>query len=166
MNVDCENYLEIDWLLDSGCTDYLINDLNYYENSVILKKPVEVKLPDGKNLKATRVGTVETHLRTYHDENKIKLQNVYFVEGLNKNFLSFSKITQTCAIYSKGNTAKIYNKDRVLLAVADKENDLYIMRSYIYDNVDKGIYVNSVSLTEKEKWHRALGHVNFRYLNK
>ena len=27
-------------------------------------------------------------------------------------------------------------------------------------------YVNSVKLTEKEKWHRTLGHVNFQYLNK
>jgi len=26
--------------------------------------------------------------------------------------------------------------------------------------------VNSVKLTEKERWHRNLGHVNFNYLNK
>ncbi len=28
------------------------------------------------------------------------------------------------------------------------------------------MFVNAAKLTEKEKWHRALGHVNFQYLNK
>ena len=28
------------------------------------------------------------------------------------------------------------------------------------------MYVNSMKLTEKEKWHRALGHINFQYLTK
>ena len=31
---------------------------------------------------------------------------------------------------------------------------------------ENDVYVNSVKLTEKEKWHRALGHGNFQYLNK
>ena len=26
--------------------------------------------------------------------------------------------------------------------------------------------VNTLKLTNKEKWHRALGHVNFQYLSK
>lgn len=27
------------------------------------------------------------------------------------------------------------------------------------------IYTNVTKLTDKEKWHRALGHVNFQYLD-
>ena len=40
------------------------------------------------------------------------------------------------------------------------------MKSFIYKDFENDVYVNSVKLTEKEKWHRALGYVNFQYLNK
>ena len=39
------------------------------------------------------------------------------------------------------------------------------MKSNIYEDFKNDVYVNSVKLTDKEKWHR-LGHVNFQYLNK
>ena len=40
------------------------------------------------------------------------------------------------------------------------------MKSNVYKDFENDVYVNSVKLTEKEKWRRALGHVNFQYLNK
>ena len=62
--------------------------------------------------------------------------------------------------------AKIYNKSRELVAEANRINDLYVMKSNIYKDFENDVYVNSVKLTEKEKWHKALGRVNFQYLNK
>ena len=38
------------------------------------------------------------------------------------------------------------------------------MKSYVKKNQSK-IYTIAAKLTEKEKWHKALGHVNFQYLN-
>ena len=40
------------------------------------------------------------------------------------------------------------------------------MQSNTYKDFENDVYVNSVKLTEKGKWHRALGPVNFQYLNK
>ena len=37
----------IDWLLDSGCTDHIINNDKYYSDSINLKTPVNVKIGDG-----------------------------------------------------------------------------------------------------------------------
>lgn len=42
---------QINWLLDSGCTDHIINNDQLFYNYVELKKPVEVKLGDGKDSK-------------------------------------------------------------------------------------------------------------------
>ena len=39
------------------------------------------------------------------------------------------------------------------------------MKSFVLKNQNK-IFTNVTKLTDKEKWHRALGHVNFHYLNK
>jgi len=49
-----------------------------------------------------------------------------------------------------------------LIAIAFKENGLYKIRSYIL-NKESNVTINQ-RLTKKEKFHRILGHVNFKYL--
>lgn len=153
----------VNWLLDSGCTDHLINDYSYFYDSVDLKDFVDVKLPDGKTLKATKVGTVKMYFKNYYSVKYVDLENVYYVEGIKQNLLSFSKVTNSCTIVAKNESAKIYNESRELIVVADKINNLYCLKGYVLKNE---VCTNSVKLTQKEKWHRALGHVNFQYLNK
>lgn len=48
----------IDWLLDSGCTDHVVNRDDIFVNSIELKNPVEVNVGDGRGLKATKVGQI------------------------------------------------------------------------------------------------------------
>lgn len=160
------NNSKIIWLLDSGCTDHIINDDTYFHNYIDLITPVDVKLPDGKVLKATKIGTVKIYFRNYYNEKHVDLQNVYFVKEIKQNLLSMSKITKNCTIVAKDEHAKIYNQYRELIGVADKINNLYRLKSFVSNNCENERYVNSLTLTHKEKWHRALGHVNFQYLNK
>lgn len=160
-----EKYNKVKWLLDSGCSNHIINNENFFFESVLLKNPVEVKLPDGKALKATKVGNMKIYFKNYNNESQVELKNVFFVEGIRKNLLSFAKISESCTIVAKGNDAKIYDTiSRKLITVAEKINDLYFVNSQL--SLDKEIFVNALKLTDKEKWHRCLGHVNFNYLNK
>lgn len=161
-----DNNCEINWLLDSGCTDHIVNNESYFCNYIDLKNPVDVKLPDGKTLQATKVGTVKVYFQNYYNKKYIDLKNVYFVKGIKQNLLSFSKITKSCTIIAKNENAKIYNQYRELIVVADKINNLYCIKSYVSKGYKNDMYVSSIQLTHKEKWHRALGHVNFQYLNK
>ena len=137
----------------------------FFDKSVKLENPIDVKLPDGKLLKASKIGTIKLHFKNYHNRSNVDLSNVYYVEGIKQNLLSFSKITKSCTIVAKNETAKIYNQSRELIAVAKQIGNLYYMKSYV-TKWNNDSYVNSVRLTDKEKWHRALGHVNFQYLNK
>ena len=42
-----------------GCSiDHIVNNQNYFCNHIELRNPIDVKLPDGKILKATKLGTV------------------------------------------------------------------------------------------------------------
>ena len=56
----CENY-KIDWILDSGCSDQIINDENLFSESKSLKNPINVKVGDGRILKGTKIGNVVTY---------------------------------------------------------------------------------------------------------
>ena len=161
-----QNYNELLWLLDSGCTDHIVQNDKFFDNYVNLKEPINVKLPDGKILKATKVGNIEVQFKNYYNVSNIVLNNVYYVNGIKQNLLSLSKITQNCTVVARNENAKIYNKYRKLLAIAYKKENLYFMKSLVNKSIPNETYVNNVKLTEKERWHRALGHVNFQYLNK
>lgn len=160
-----ENCNEINWLLDSGCTDHIIKNDKFFDKYVDLKNPVDVKLPDGKMLKATKIGTVKIRFKNYYNVKYVDLKNVYYVEGIKQNLLSFSKITENCTVVAKENNAKIYSKSRELIAVANKIDNLYYMKSFVSEMKSKQMKVNNLKITNKGKWHRALGHVNFQYLN-
>lgn len=164
--VECDKNSEINWLLDSGCTDHIINNETYFYNYIDLKIPIDVKLPDGKILKATKVGTVKIYFTNYYNRKHVDLKNVYFVKGIKQNLLSFSKITKNCTIVARNENAKIYNQSRELIVVANKIDNLYCIKSFVSKIDNNKMYVNTIKLTNKEKWHRALGHVNFQYLNK
>lgn len=159
---------EITWLLDSGCTDHIVNNDSYFSEYVDLKKYTEVKLGDGRTLLATKVGNVNAIFDVNGIKSEIIIKNVFYVKGMKSNLLSFSKITENNKIESIGNFCNIYNKSNNLVAVAQKENNLYVMKSSIKM---KEIEINTLQhdikkMTLKEKWHRTLGHVNFKSLNK
>ena len=157
------NKNEINWLLDSGCTDHIVNTDEYYSEYLDLKEPVTVNLGDGRLLKATKIGNIDTYF-----EAEIKIKNVYYVKEMKSNLLSYAKITENNKIVSIGDSLNIYNKFNNLVAIALKVDRLYKMTSKLI-NVESSVNcLNSLdknNITLKEKWHPTLGHVNFKYLN-
>lgn len=159
----------IKWLLDSGCWAHLINDESYYSSCCELKKPIDVNFPDSSVSKATKIGKLTVYFEVKDRVNQIKLKNVFFVENLRNNIMCFSKIAKTSRMEVFENRIEIYNKiDDKLEAIANEVADLYFSESFV--NIDDRIVPNSVNTntlkqTGKERRHRALGHVNFDYLD-
>ncbi|KMQ84192.1 rna-dependent dna polymerase [Lasius niger] len=160
---------KINWILDSGCTDHIVNDDTIFDEYVVLKKPIDVKLGDGRILKATKIGNIKTTFQIYAKDSEVTLYNVFYVKEMKQNLISYSKVTEKNKIVSYGNNSKIYNQYKELIAIGKKEGNLYHMSSFVFNTQNKEVSANLAKkdkMTLKEKWHRALGHVNFHYLNK
>ena len=161
---------KVNWILDSGCTDHITNNEAYFENYVTLKKPIEVRLGDGRCLQATKIGNVNVIFDVLGKPSEVNIKNVYYVKEMKQNLLSYSKITENNKIVSIGDYAKIYNLESGnLIARAQKEGKLYHMKCSIMIKNNNEITVDLAknnSITKKERLHRTLGHVNFKYLEK
>lgn len=158
---------EIQWLLDSGCTDHIINDDKYFENFKLLKEPVNVYLGDNRVVKATKIGNVLSYFDAFGKKNLINMKNVFYVKDMKSNLISYSKITENNTIVSKGKITKIIDNYGKVTAVAVKNNGLYIIKSK-FKSAKPFVNIankNTDNMSQKEKWHRLLGHVNFKYLN-
>jgi len=113
-------------------------------------------------VQTTKVGNIQTYFLTYAKRMNIKISNVFYVREMDRNLLSYAKVTNKNKIVSKDNTSKTYNEYNKLITIAFKENGLYKIRRYIVNN-ESNLTTNQ-QLTGKEKFHRILGHVNFKYL--
>jgi len=159
------NY-EIEWLLDSGCIDHIVNDESYFENSIVLKESVNIYLGDNRSVKATKIGNVVSYFDAFGNRNEVNMRNVFYAKDMKANLISYGKLTDKNIIISKGNVTKIIDENNRVIAVAFKENRTYKMKSKLkYEET----FVNSAernnNMSHKERWHRILGHVNFSYLN-
>jgi len=74
-------------------------------------------------VQATKVGNIQTYFLTYGKRINIKISNVFYVREMDRNLLSYAKVTDKNKIVSKDNTSKIYNEYNKLIAIAFKEND-------------------------------------------
>ena len=160
---NCES--KIEWVLDSGCSDHIINDDKYFARVNKLENPIKVKVEDGHILRATSIGDIKAKFITKYSETEIEIKDVFFVKEMDRNLMSFGKVAENLKIVSRGNTAKIYNRENALIAVANKVNNLYKVNT-VLENKQTNITENvNNGMTLKEKFHRMLGHVNFGYLN-
>jgi len=112
-------------------------------------------------VQATKVGNIQTYFLIYGKRMDIKISNVFYIREMDRNLLSYAKVTDKNKIVSKDKTSKIYNEYNKLIAIVFKENGLYKMRDSI---IDKESNVTIKDEKEKEKFHRILGHVNLKYL--
>ncbi|CAB3253225.1 unnamed protein product [Arctia plantaginis] len=77
---------QIEWLLDSGCTDHIINTEEYFDACETLEKPVKVKIGDGTILENNRRKAEEILEIVHTDVNGPHQTTGYNGE---KYFLSF-----------------------------------------------------------------------------
>ena len=155
---------KIEWILDSGCTDHVINNDNYYYDLILLKEPIDVKVGDGRILKATKIGRVKGKFKVFNDLIDFNIENVFYVKEMDRNLMSFAKVTDKNKIVSIGNSSKIYSENE-LVGIVWKSNRIYKMIGYVDQSTETNMSVRNDKMTLKEKWHRTLGHVNFNYLN-
>ena len=51
---------QIEWVLDTGCTDHIINSDDYFDSCETLNKPVKVKIGE-----ATKIGDIKVYFLFY-----------------------------------------------------------------------------------------------------
>ncbi|GJQ96608.1 ribonuclease H-like domain-containing protein [Tanacetum coccineum] len=121
---------------------------------------------DSKGGRITGKGKIST--------GKLDLEDVYFVKELKFNLFSVSQIrdkknsvlfTDTkCVVLSPD--FKLLNKNHVLLKVPRKDNMYSVDLKNIVPLGGLTYLFANATLDESNIWHRRLGHINFKTLNK
>nr|GEU71141.1 putative ribonuclease H-like domain-containing protein [Tanacetum cinerariifolium] len=149
---------------DSGCSRHMTGNISYLFDF----EPFDggyVSFGQG-GCKITRKGTIKTC--------KLEFENVYFVKDLKYNLFSVSQICDyrnsvlftdsECIVL--GRDFKLLDDTNILLRTPRHHNMYSIDLNNIVPHRDLTCLVAKTSADECYQWHRRLGHLNFKTMNK
>ncbi|GJU34600.1 uncharacterized mitochondrial protein-like protein [Tanacetum coccineum] len=153
-------------VIDSGCSRHMTGKMSYLTNYEKIDGGYVAFGENPKGWKITGKGTIKT--------GNLYFENVYFVRELKFNLFSVSQMCDKknsvlfndteCIVLSPN--FKSINKSQVLLRVPIK-NHMYSVE--LKNIVPKGgltcLFAKATS-DESKLWHRRLGHLNFKTMNK
>nr|GEZ14439.1 ribonuclease H-like domain-containing protein [Tanacetum cinerariifolium] len=153
-------------VIESGCSRHMIGNMSYLSDFEAINGG---HVAFGGNLKGGKI-TCKGKIRTC----KLDLDDAYFVKELKFTLFSVSQMcdkknnvlfTDTeCIVLS--HDFKLPNENEVLLRVP-RENNMYNvdLKNIVPSGDLTGLFTKA-TLDESNLWHRRLGHINFKTMNK
>ncbi|GJX65184.1 putative ribonuclease H-like domain-containing protein [Tanacetum coccineum] len=152
--------------VDSGCSRHMTENMSYLSDFKEFDEGYVTFGGGAKGGKITSKGTLKT--------GKLDFEDVYFVKELQFNLFSVSQMcdkknsvlfTDTgCFVLSPD--FKLADESQVLLKVPRKNNMYSVDMKNIVPKECLTCLVAKATLDESMLWHRRLGHVNFKTINK
>nr|GFA12655.1 ribonuclease H-like domain-containing protein [Tanacetum cinerariifolium] len=153
-------------VIDSGCSRHMTGNMSYLSGFKEINGGYIAFVGNPKGGKISRKGKIRT--------GKLDFDDVYFVKKLKFNLFSVSQMcdkknsvlfTDTeCLVFSPD--FKLPDESQVLLRVP-RENNMYnVNLKNIIHSVDLTCLFAKATLDESNLWHRRLGHINFKTMNK
>nr|GEU42846.1 putative ribonuclease H-like domain-containing protein [Tanacetum cinerariifolium] len=153
-------------VIDSGCSRHMIENMSYLSDFKELNGGYVAFGGNPKGDKFSGKGTIKT--------GKLDFEDVYFAKELKFNLFSVSQMcdkknsvlfTDTeCLVLSLD--FKLPDESQVLLRVP-RENNMYNLNlKNIIPSGDLTCLFAKATIDESHLWHRRLGHINFKTINK
>ncbi|CAB3248370.1 unnamed protein product [Arctia plantaginis] len=121
-----EDRHELVWLLDSGCSDHIVNTDDYFCESKKLSNPVDIKVGDGFALKSNKIGSIVIDFSINDGSFKCP-------ENDDKELATFKRLdakAQGVIVGRLGNTAMLHVQNcETAKEIWDKLNVIYEQKS-------------------------------------
>jgi len=148
------------WLLDSGVSKHMtfrsdwIRDLQRYSDEHVL-------LGDGTTCKVHGRETVYIKRLVNNQWLEGRLENVFYVPDLNKNFFSVGAcMKKNYRVIFKDESLKLFLDNELMVQGIQCDNNLFNMLFKVQLTDD----ACPVTTTSVRRWHDRLGHVSYKYI--
>jgi hypothetical protein len=146
------------FLLDSGASRHMVNDVGMLTGTKYLKEHATVHLADNSEVPGIAVGKLKVILQGV----AVVITNVLLVPELERNLISIEGLTGMGAeVKFADGSCKINRSGKTVLTVKSNRG------LYEFDaEVEKGETAALVETTQEKEWHKRLGHVPYVTLDK
>ncbi|GJS83283.1 putative ribonuclease H-like domain-containing protein [Tanacetum coccineum] len=153
-------------VIDSGCSRHITGNMSYLTDYEEIDEGYVAFGGNPKGGKITRKGTIKT--------GNLDFENVYFVRELKFNLFSVSQMCDKKNSVLFNDTEyivlspnfKLIDESQVLLRVPRKNNMYSVDLKNIVPKGGLTCLFAKATSDESKLWHRRLGHLNFKTMNK
>ena len=166
--VEDESFGKLDWLLDSGATQHMCNNKEFFDE-LVKSEDSTIFVANGDEVRVEGTGAITLQvMEEYGNISDTRIENVLYSPRLSKNLLSVSRLAESGArvIYS-GNKAEVIKEGRIILTAVGKDK-LYKIKMLKPSRVaahtveNKNFYYDA----DINVWHRRLGHISAEALKR
>ncbi|KAI5748286.1 hypothetical protein M8J77_023876 [Diaphorina citri] len=150
---------QLNFVVDSGCTDHIVNDISVFHDYIELKNPIKINIAkDDQCMSAVGIGTIETYITYGGNTTYCTLKNVLYVPSSRKNLLSVKRLDKFQVLFEHGSVKIIHNNEIIVMGL---KSNLYEITFNVLQNISE----SCVSELDKDVlWHRRFGHISFHGL--
>lgn len=112
------------FFVDSGCTDHMVNQKQYFCDLVMLENPIKVAVAKDKEfLLAVGIGNIVAYSIVKNQRLKCTIKNVLYVPNLRKNLLSVKKLEMSnMKVIFENGFVKLFDKNMKQIAIGERKN--------------------------------------------
>lgn len=163
------------WIIDSGCTSHMTFERKYFLDFKSIKGKVYLAGKDNV-LESSGIGSLRVKIQ--NEKGKIIYVTVYdviYVPKLRSNLLSVMKLMERgLKVNFAEYEVKICKENGQIIATGERIDNHFVTHMIpIIENNCNSVYNNEVGDTDDEfsrdlthVWHRRLGHVNDKYIQR
>lgn len=152
---------KIKFVLDSGATDHMANNKDYFDNLVEINKIDISTAKKNEKIYAKEHGNIS--IKTFHkgDSSVKTMQNVLYSKELKCNLMSIRNLTKKgYKVVFEGDSADV-SMNGVTKFVAHANGNLYEVEFHVEHSVFAGIAgEDNLKSVSQDLWHFRLGHLN------
>jgi transposase InsO family protein len=160
-NTVAENLMSMHWYLDSGASDHMVNDEQYFKDKKRMENPIKIAVAkSGESLKAEYVGDIDVISVVNGKKIKCVVENVLYVPGLKCNLFSVRRMEMIgMKITFEDGNVRIENKTK-LVATGRRTGKLYELSLFYVTPIMNDAMFGGRVKNQLQLWHRRFGHLS------
>lgn len=154
------------WFLDSGATDHMCNEIEWFVNYSPFESEVQICIGDGSYITSHGKGDINILAFDGKRWNEKYLSNVLYVPDIRFNLFSLgAALDKGIQFKSDKATCRLFKGENVV-AVGVREERLYRMKFKISLSENDSVQANVATKEDLKIWHKRLAHQNFPHVKK
>lgn len=155
-SAQCNVEGELKFVMDSGATDYMVNDKSYFDEMNGIK-PISIAVAkDGAKLISRERGNISVKTIHMHDSPSRTIKNVLYVEDLKCNLMSVARLCDKGYEVTFNKNGAMVSKNGETVFVASRNGMLY----EVIFQVEKKVFAGIADENSQNLWHSRLCHLN------
>ncbi|GAA0186456.1 hypothetical protein LIER_33744 [Lithospermum erythrorhizon] len=150
------------WIIDSGASTHMCNNLSRFSVWHKLKQGVSMNLSDNTTKEIEYAANINLH-------GNIVLKNYLFVPSFKYNLLSINKASETNGDVESSKILPIAKADKRLYVLSEESFECSFIQGFVSNCIQNSSVFScnvSTGTTDAKLWHSRLGHVSSEVLKK